>query len=79
MRRKIDPAGIVVRITIGVTLGVVLGALLPYVLVYRFNYGLVGPGDANRLRTLLGFLLYTVPFGGIGGGFLAKRWNRRRE
>lgn len=73
---RLDPAGIVVRITVGVILGGILGVLIPWVLVTRFNYGVTGTGAASQMKTLFGFLLYTVPGGGIAGGFLAKRWNR---
>lgn len=77
MKKRIDPAGMVVRITIGVVIGGILGFLIPYVLVQQFNYGVTGTGSNDRLRTLIGYLIYSVPGGGIAGGFLAKRWNRK--
>ncbi|MBW3623083.1 MAG: hypothetical protein KY468_06685 [Armatimonadetes bacterium] len=77
MRKRIDPAGIVTRITLGVVIGGIAGFLIPYALVRWFNFGVSGTGLANQMKALFGLTLYSIPFGGIAGGFLAKRWNKK--
>lgn len=69
---------ILTTISLGVVIGGLVGFILPYVLVRYYRYGMTGTGSADELKTLFGFLLYSVPAGGILGGLAAKRWNKKR-
>ena len=72
-------SGSVMMIALGVLIGSVVGILVPYVLVKYANYGGAGPAHLDQMRKVFGFALYTVPFGGIIGGTLVKRWRNRKH